>query len=358
VQRCTAEYIKVIGAAGIELDVQQVVHDERPMIRLLRRAHSSPYFRPISKAHVKKLARRSAGYDIVFFNQVNLAGSLNERELYMNGSPCRILLSHGAEIVDLLHISRLRADLPLSGRLWPSTAMALGSVLRDEAHARKHIDAVVTLSQFDAEFEEWLGSKNVTWLPRIIDPAPLDWSPSRGKFGFVGTLDHAPNLEGLVLILDATRAASKASMRIRVIGGPQSIGRWLRDRYPNVDYLGPMDDTAMEAEAATWQAFLHPIFCQARGCSTKLAMALGWQIPIITTPFGRRGYVWQSGCLIEAETPRTFVDHMVLLDGDETRLSQTREAATEVARTSPTLEGIASQFVTFLGGLGTRDGST
>jgi len=75
-------------------------------------------------------------------------------------------------------------------------------------------------------------------------------------------------------------------------------------RFPGlIEYLGPLSDADLEKEASTWNCFVNPLFCFARGCSTKLATALGWRIPTITTPAGCRGYTWKQGSLPIAETP-------------------------------------------------------
>ena len=165
-------------------------------------------------------------------------------------------------------------------------------VLLAEAEVRTHVDIVCTLSPFDEDLEKWMGTRHAAWLPRVVKSNPLPWRPFGRRLGFVGTLDHSPNLEGLVAVLEALGERELAPFNVRVIGGPSEVGAWLAARHACVDYLGAIDDTALAHEAATWSAFLNPIFCQARGCSTKLAMALGWEIPIVTTPQGRRGYVW------------------------------------------------------------------
>jgi hypothetical protein len=60
--------------------------------------------------------------------------------------------------------------------------------------------------------------------------------------------------------------------------------------FPFVDDLGRLNDVALRQEAATWFVFLHPLFCFARGASTKLATGLAWGLPCITTESGMRGY--------------------------------------------------------------------
>jgi len=163
----------------------------------------------------------------------------------------------------------------------------------------------------------------------------------------VGTLDHAPNLEGLVDALDAFAQVNQHA-QIRIAGGPARIGAWLSGRYSFVDYLGPISNAALEEEAATWNAFLHPIFCNPRGSSTKLATAIGWKIPIVTTAAGRRGYKWREGNLVEAETPAQFaLEATRLLDPSAAKIA--RDAVAQVADTSPKLCEVASELRRHLG---------
>src|SRR6202030_3441853 len=155
-----------------------------------------------------------------------------------------------------------------------------------------------------AEIERWLGAKAVTWLPRTIPHrAPLCWSPNPDRIGFVGTLDHPPNKDGLIRFLQALEPLAPENVELRLVGGPTAVGKELAERFRSVRYLGPLSNEHLDGEAATWSCFVHPLFCYARGCSTKLAVALSWQIPIATTAAGCRGYVWRDGVLPLAETP-------------------------------------------------------
>ncbi|MCP4309306.1 MAG: glycosyltransferase [bacterium] len=274
--------------------------------------------------------------DFVFLNQVALAPIASHVKRRVSGETGIVLLSHGLESTDLLHRIRLRRRLPLSGRVRPTGSVALGGAILAENRTRADIDLVLTLSPFDEELERWIGARRVAWLPRSIISNPLRWTPNGEYLGFVGTLDHAPNLEGLVLTIDALQSDSTVP-RIRVVGGPDSVGQWLDDRYPCVDYLGRLDDLELEQEAATWNAFIHPVFCQARGCSTKLATALAWQIPIVTTTIGHRGYQWQSGALVVADDPKGFAQRCIsMLDSDKALTAQ--RGVVEVVRSSPGVE--------------------
>jgi hypothetical protein len=276
--------------------------------------------------------------DFIFLNQTSLAAFASKIRKVIPAK-CRIIvLSHGLESTDLLHLIRLRPTLPLSGRVRPLSSIALGLEILTEAKLRQDVDLVFALSPFDAAFERWTGAGHVEWLPRSIRSAPLVWSPTGNRLGFVGTLDHAPNLSGLVEVLEklAMRMDRPERFRVRVVGGPNKIGLWLARRYPFIDYVGLLNDDELAVEAASWNALLHPIFCQPRGASTKLATAIGWQIPIVTTTFGCRGYEWRTGKLVIADDVAQFVTESVrLLDNEAAKAA--RVDVVEVAHSSPTI---------------------
>jgi hypothetical protein len=346
VQKCSTEYLSALRSAGVSVDVVPVDSDRRLWVRAARRLHTSPFFKPIGRDDLAKIRDRLADVDILLLNQVALAGALDEIGPPGSG-PARVLFSHGCEITDMVHTARLRHRLPLEARLRPTPSLALGSVLADEARTRSLVDGVVAISPFDAECEVWLGTKRVIWLPRTVKSVPLDWAPTKGRFGYVGTLNHAPNLEGLVSVLDALVESAVSDISLRIVGGPTHVGRDLARRYPAVAYLGRLENDALRAEAATWTAFLNPIFCLPRGCSTKLATALAWHIPVVTTTQGRRGYVWRNGTVIEANSAKGFVSQMrQLLSADVANEARLQTIA--VAQSSPAIEEIASTLGAFL----------
>ena len=166
-------------------------------------------------------------------------------------------------------------------------------------------------------------------------------------WGLCGTLDHSPNLDGLVQVLDCLTKKDLGDSRVRVISGSEVIGCWISKKYPFVDYLGPLDDCALQQEASTWNAFLHPIFCLPRGCSTKLTTALNWQIPIVTTTAGCRGYAWKEGNFTTAENARAFAEaSLKLLDIHYARLA--RAGIIALSNSSPCITDNAKAFTEFL----------
>ncbi|MFZ5783673.1 MAG: glycosyltransferase [Pseudomonadota bacterium] len=320
-------------------------HDRRLSTRLMRVFDSSPFVRPFGPALPMDIRRTAEEVrpDFVFLNQDSLAAIAPMIRPHLPAQ-CRIVvLSHGLESTDLLHQVRLREVMPSRHRFRPTIDVLLGRVLHSEQRSRRSVDAVCAISPFDCDLEQWLGTRNVGWLPRIVEPSPLAWQPAGNRFGFVGTLDHAPNFEGLFEVLGALHQAGAGSTEIRIVGGPSDVGGWFRDKFPMARYLGPLDDEALGREASTWTAFIHPIFCLPRGCSTKLATGMAWQIPIVTTPQGRRGYEWREGCLLEADTPREFVECCLSLqDG---RVANAARADVErVVTSSPSLADVAARM--------------
>lgn len=348
VQICTREYMRVIEAAGVDLSVLPFEPDRSLTARIGRRLNSSPYYRPFESTLLGRIEEASkTSPNFVFLNQVAISGLASAIRPLLPRTSKIVVLSHGAEIVDLLHMQRLRRKLPLTTRFRPNAAAAIGRVLQDEAGSRRDVDLVINLSPFDTQMETWFGSHASAWLPRVIAPSPLTRTPIQNRFGFVGTLDHAPNLEGLVMALEAMAVAAPHS-EVRIVGGSHRVSRWLADRFTDVEYLGPLDDLALAAEAATWSAFLHPIFCAARGCSTKLAKAIEWQIPIVTTPLGRRGYVWGEGELIEVGDAEAFGRACAALLDPAAR-DRAALGVARVAASSPALSSVASQMRQLLG---------
>jgi len=215
----------------------------------------------------------------------------------------QVLLSHGAESLDYCVEQRMRRRNKTENRRSAVAERLLGRELMDEVAQRHWVDAVLTLSPFEAEIERWLGARKSLWVPRTILEPALDVHPIDGRVGCVSTLNHPPNLDGLESLFDALEGVVPPEFRFRLVGQPSSHGKALAARYPFVEYLGPLPDSDLRSEASTWCCFVHPLFVYAKGCSTKLGVALGWGLPIATTRFGARGYVWDENVVPLVDAP-------------------------------------------------------
>jgi len=334
-QICTQEYVRTLRAAGIDLTFEAVPHDRRIATRILRRLAPEPYpaqWRASAVSDIVSSARR-VDARLVFLNLVNLAPLALALKPRLPAETRVVLLSHGLESVEFL------PTIPSEGYSRRQQS-ELGKRLLAERRQRLVIDHVFTLTPLEAEIERWLGARSVTALPRTVTHrAPLEWKPDAGRLGFVGTLDHPPTLDGLEQFLVAFERLASPALRVHVVGGPEASGRSLAGRFRSVRYLGPLDDRALESEASTWSAFVHPLFCFARGCSTKLAIVLGWRIPVVTTAAGARGYTWREGVMPVADSPESLA-RLACDMTDRSTAILAREEIAAIARSCPTTEEI------------------
>jgi hypothetical protein len=255
---------------------------------------------------------------------------------------CRLLfLSHGAEITDELNAIRLS---PTSVPPHRRSARWLGQSLLAQMAQRVAIDATLCISADDVLFEHWLGARQVTFLPRRVEPRPLVHNPVPGRVGTVATLDHVPNRQG---IEDLAHHLNDTGVQFRVVGGPEDVGLLMQSTHSCIHYCGRLSDCELEEEASTWCAFVNPIFCQARGASTKVATALGWGLPLLSTPFGVRGYVWNADLLPLAHSPIELA-HLIVALLNSNNDAHWRRLAHEVAALSPKLDESASALRAFL----------
>ncbi len=348
VQHCTREYLQVARAAGFTLHPVSFATDRRPLARLRRKFRPRPYSDLVAPGFEAEVLRhvQASGARWIFFNQTD-AGQIAPRLAALRTSGVRFaLLSHGIDSTDSLHTAHTRANFGLGPPVSDGDALLIGRQIFAEAAMHRHFDAIFCLSESDRLFEQWLGGKNVQVLPRLVESAPLDWIPTAGRLGTVGTLGHAPNLDGLVQFCRAF-VATPVSVRLRLVGSPPAIGEKLAREFPFIDYLGSLTDIELQAEARTWCAFLNPIFCVPRGCSTKLAVPLGWHLPVVTTRPGARGYFWDEALVPFSDTPAEFA-RLAMQLSDPVAAAHLRPAITEIAQRSPQLEEVAARFAAAL----------
>lgn len=353
VQRCTREYQALAQAAGWTLNTVAFEFDRTPSVRLQRLLRPRPYRNVIPPETVARAVAetRRTGAGWVFLNQVDVGALVRPLAAALAGTGVRIaLLSHGADSTDTLHNARLRAGGPRVEALADADLRMVGWQLGAELEMHSASDVVFCLSQVDLEIARWLGGRRVVALPRVVAPQPLDWRPVPGRLGTVSTLDHGPNVEGIELTAAALDAAGRTDVRLRVVGRPAAAGEALARRFRCLDYLGPLDDAALQTEAATWCAFLNPIHCFARGCSTKLAVPLAWELPVVTTRAGARGYRWDEAHVPLHEDAVSFAA-AALRVADVAEAARVREGVRRLAAGSPRLADLVELFNRALDGV-------
>ena len=351
-QQCTREYYELLRAAGFELTDVTFATDRALRTRLRRKLRPAPYANLIPEEFFSRVAAvvREEKPEFVFCNLYNFVpfGPRLRKELPPETK--LVLLSHGLASVDVVHAGRIvrhgvgATHLPRVSDNW------MGHMMRVESEGLPAFDHVFCLAAFEVEICRWLGARSVSWLSRTLrTDGCLAWKPRGDRIGIVGTLDHPPNLEGVELFCAALKAAGPGKLRLRVVTHSRAVASDMVERYPFVDYLGPMvAPSAVEAEVATWSAFVHPIFCYAMGCSTKVATGLNWGLPLLTTVAGLRGYAWKQGDLPLLNSPADLA-RAALTALDPARANALREEVLKAVRSAPTLPELATQIRRDLG---------
>jgi glycosyltransferase involved in cell wall biosynthesis len=186
---------------------------------------------------------------------------------------------------------------------------------------------MIVLSEQEVAINQWLGANRVLYLPRLLSPDFINWQPVTPNAGFVGTLDHLPNALGIEKLADELQLNNFAH-KLQVIGGPPHVGKQLEKKYPFIQYKGPVPDSNLVNEVKTWSVFLNPVFWYARGASTKLAQAINWGMPTITTPAGRRGYYLTDETIVaDDNTPKAFAQKLIKALKEPEYLLQLKKAS-------------------------------
>lgn len=341
VQLCSKEYFNTLEQAGFSLRTLRVENDKRMSNRVKRKLKPEPYqytFNP-DKAitEIKNALTESVQY--IFLNQYILRPLAKTIKDNLGQGIKIVLLSHGLASVDYLHEIRAASNMSQKD-VNSSDVNYLGRQLVEETSHSPYIDHVFCLAPFEVEIEKWLGARNATHIPRTINEPELNWKPHKGRIGYVGRLDHPPNKEGLLLVLEKLKTIKGNPIELRVVGSPKEEGRELEEQYEFVKYLGELSDDELREDASTWSTFINPVFCYAMGCSTKLAVALGWEIPIVTTTMGARGYAWNEGHIEFVDDPESF-SNLALEYSDPVNSRDIREEIIKIKGSSPKIEDVA-----------------
>ena len=310
--------------------------------KISRRLFPSPNGSRFDRKTIKSLcaAIDDERVEFAFLNNVE-ALSLAPRIGQLRPNCKLVYLSHGVELTDVVNNLRLTPEIiPRVQR----NSKWMGRLLLDEVRCRQYLFGTICISQEDMLFEQWLGSPKVMFLPRRISDDRISRSPLGRRIGCVSTLNHGPNLHGLRLLLEQLDRVGEVSLRL--VGGPVEVGADLAEKYDCLDYLGPLANDSLKREASTWWAFVNPIFCTARGASTKVATALGWGVPVLTTPQGKRGYNWPAS--IPTYDSASSLAIACKLACQESSMESLLQGVKIVTEASPKLEVLNSAIASFL----------
>jgi hypothetical protein len=340
VQVCTREYVRLLNACAYQVKRISIAQDKSLLARLRIRLGIDFYGRYDFSAACRLVsdAIEKSSSRAVVLNQVALAPLAALLRTEFGDKIVIAVASHGNESGDYLHEVVRREEKRAS----IYETFRVGKLIRTESEIFSNdVDVVLAMSETELQIANWLGAKQVIYIPRLFEPDFLSNDLSSRRIGFIGSLHHKPNYDGLVSLLVALSSDAEKQWSLRVIGGPAEIGSTLQRQYPGVEYVGAVDDDALRQEASTWAMFVNPVFWFARGASTKLATAINWGIPIISTPPGNRGYVWNDGEVLTVRTPEQMAGAVTRLLNDQGELRAVMSRVQSAARSGPKIEDLA-----------------
>ena len=298
VQLCTQEFVEYFRRTIFDTVLYRVSttrrFSDRIKIKLGIDTYNSFDFEQIANDLAVKIDQDDI--PIIALNQIGLTPLVPLLKKKVAKRLFFIGLSHGNESGDFLHEKKSNLKWWKLGKL----------ILKEKSFYKKYLDGVIVISEHEIGINQWLGANNIFLLPRKLKPDWIDWKPVTGRVGFVGTLNHTPNLTGLKLILENLDSIGYTG-KLRIIGGPEEIGRSLENTFSSATYVGRLSEAELKEEVQTWSIFLNPVFWYSRGSSTKLAQGLNWGIPVLTTPAGKRGYfLSDTAVIVKNHDPAEF----------------------------------------------------
>ena len=350
VRVCTEEYLALIQKL-YDVEVFKVRYHVSFTYRLRVKLGLNVYndYQPEQYSRQLEEVIRARKVEVVFLNLSNTAPFAAVIKAVFGHGVKVILCSHGNESGDYLHeATRFQKTASFFRTLFSS--YALGHMLKKEAAFRQNdLDAVLTVSPVEEALENWLGARQVLMVPRTVTTQFLKRTPVAGVVGFIGDLSHAPNYYGVDEVCKAIALLpSNEGISLRLVGAPAAVGEQLAANYPFVNYLGYLDNDALQQEVGSWTYFLNPVFYYSRGVSTKLAKAFGWGIPVISTTIGCRGYVWQQGNPALAETPAQMAEAILSLSKNAEVITKADEEVKELIASIPDMNVTAKLLSVFI----------
>ena len=324
VQRCTSEFIEYFYQAGYQLEYFTIDSTKsitkRIKIKLGIDVYDKYDFHKYTEAIINVVNKHNI--KLIALNQLNLSPLILKIRPYLPANVKFIGLSHGNESGDYIH------DITKQRRPSIRETWKLGKqIVMENFFFSNFFNGVIVISEHEKPINEWLGSKNVFFLPRLLKSEFIQWIPKEKRIGFAGTLDHLPNSLGLKYLATALQTYNFDG-ELRIVGSPNSYGNTLQKNYKFIKYLGQLSNQELEREVTTWQLFLNPVFWYSRGSSTKLAQAINWGIPVVSTPAGKRGYILEDETIVTKDhLPDTFARFILKGINDCSFLSELKSSS-------------------------------
>jgi len=213
------------------------------------------------------------------------------------------VLAHNLE--HQIYQERLKdSSNPLGKKVYQREAQLVKQIEDDLAVTSK---AIWALSPHDANYFKQPGktaSVQVFELPSSATE-PIDPNhPKTYDIGMVGSWIWKPNMDGLIYFFEQVYPHLPPHLSIRVAGRG---AEWLNDKYPNVEYLGFVED-AQKFLAQAKAIAISSI--RGSGVQIKTLEAIGLGKPVVATPFALRGVKTFPTTVQVGESPEQFAEYL------------------------------------------------
>lgn len=348
VQLCSQEFLRVIKLIDPDVHVIEIQISKSPKDRIARRfglrayASYNPGIEHTAFAELKKIQPK-----VIYVNKSEALRIAIAAKKMIPSSQV-VLLSHGNQSGDDLFEVSSHEGSSSRGlkRVFATWKLGLNIVTESSRRREGILDAVVTMSPQEEVLENWLGMNRVFYFPRIVAKSPVAWAPVARRVGFIGTLNHPPNLTAIKQLL---ASGLSDECEFRIIGGPSSVGYELKNSFPKVQYCGRLSDAEANEEMATWSLNINPVFWLSRGASMKFGDALGKGVPVLTTAFGRRGYRTLENLFFECDNdPSDFKKEVIRLIENPELLAEKHARFLSENPIAPTASDVADELKAFL----------
>jgi glycosyltransferase involved in cell wall biosynthesis len=211
-------------------------------------------------------------------------------------------------------------------------------LLKFEKHYLNRFPVVVAVSDRDAELLSTMSpSARVSIVPNGVDSEtfrpPADISRVENTLFFFGTLNYAPNVEGILWFVNEIWPRirdSRPQVRLEIAGIDPVADVAALDRYPGVDVVGFVPD--IRVRLWTSQVCVVPLLTGG-GTRLKILESMAAGCPVVSTSIGAEGLDLQAGeHLLVADSAETFAAQVLsLLESSELQHALVRKAQRLVA---------------------------
>ena len=213
------------------------------------------------------------------------------------------VLAHNLE--HEIYLERLKDSSSVLARWIYQREARLVQQIEDDLAATSQ--GVWTLSSHDADYFIQLGkaaSVQVFELPASVTQ-PIDLAhPKTYDIAMIGSWIWKPNADGLHYFFEQVYPHLPSHLSIRVAGRG---AEWLNGKYPNVQYLGFVEDAQQFLAEARVIAIPS---IRGGGVQIKTLEAIGLGLPIVANPFAFRGIDTPPTTVRLAESPEQFAEYL------------------------------------------------